>query len=412
MKRNIKMSSKYVLFNVLLLSGLSACSCSAQQKELSQIESKYTIDLDGKQEAYVPFSAYFKNAKSIILETNKDCLIGVISELQVFDGHIYILDAHIAKSLYVFDLEGRFIRKIGGLGRGPGEYVLLKDFTIDIENRFIYISDQGAFVHKYQLDGTYVHSITVSKPRSNVSFIQSYNGKLYINAITWTPTPDDYMLLEVDPNDGKILSQFLPIKYNKGWGEAYFRGNNFMSRLNNPPMYTQLFMNYIVAIGEEISPYIELKSKYLATDSDIDNFLRNKKNIQNFDFFNGSTKIWNVHCFVENDDFIIFKCTSGFFDNFSVVFHKETGVVRLAQKLSNDLILRNISDNNSVISAMSGRFKFSDRQGSYEVIPPDIFEGLKRSIKNNEIVPDMDKADQLMKLSEESNPIIFFYEFK
>jgi hypothetical protein len=97
-------------------------ACSNQQTELRSDEVCYTIDLDGKKETSIPFSSIFKNVQTIILEAGKDCLIGSLDELQIFDGRIYILDKHIAKSLFVFDMEGRFIRKIGSLGRGPGEF--------------------------------------------------------------------------------------------------------------------------------------------------------------------------------------------------------------------------------------------------------------------------------------------------
>jgi len=33
-------------------------------------------------------------------------------------------------------------------------------------------------------------------------------------------------------------------------------------------------------------------------------------------------------------------------------------------------------------------------------------------IKENNLLPGLDKMDQLRKLDEESNPVIFFYEFK
>jgi len=57
------------------------------------------------------------------------------------------------------------------------------------------------------------------------------------------------------------------------------------------------------------------------------------------------------------------------------------------------------------------KFEFSDNKGAYQVIQPMMLDIFLESIKKNEVIPDLDKLDQLEKLNEESNPIIFFYEF-
>ena len=75
-------------FLLMLVNHLSFYS--VKQKEFSQVESKYLVDLDGKQKISVPLATYFEDARAIILETNDDCLIGDIFELQVFNGYIYL----------------------------------------------------------------------------------------------------------------------------------------------------------------------------------------------------------------------------------------------------------------------------------------------------------------------------------
>ena len=383
-------------------------------------EAHYIIDLDGYKEDYIPYSSVFKNVKTIILESKDDALIGSVREFQVFDGYIYIMDAVIAKSLFVFDMDGHFIRKIGRLGQGPGEYIQLFDFTIDTENGLIFVLDFGYFIHKYRLDGTYIHSIDVRSqiPRSNIDFIQFYHNRIYASVRTWEATPDDFMLMEMDPKNGKILSQSLPLKYNKGWSKASFTGHGFfISPLNNPPRYTQLFMDYIVSLGETITPYIKLKSKNLTTIDDFKNSFDEKLSpTGGFQVLQGTSKIWDVNSFVENDDLILFRCNFGLLSNrnsFSVVFYKETGSVKTANKMSNDLVSRQIDDENQFfISYMDGRFIFSDKKGAYEIVQPYLFSRFLKSIRNNDVVPNLDKLDELLKLTEDSNPVIFYYEFK
>ena len=406
--RNLKPTRK-ALLGVIAVAIVALTAIN--EKELSQIKSKYTIDLDGNKETSIPFSTYFKSLTTIILETNENCLIGQIDELQIFDGCIYILDRNRAKSLLVFDADGRFIRKIGNFGQGPGEYIHLWDFTLDTENRFIYLLDYGQRVHKYHLDGTFVKTVTPKVQKSNIYFIQFFKNRLYISTIAYKPAPNDYMLLETDLENGEILSKSLPLKYNKGWAELIFTGHNFfMSRLNAPPLYSRMFMDYIVSVGEDITPYIEIKSKNLVTDKDLGNISNIngdiKAKLNSFSaYFRNSLKIFDINSYVENEEFILFMYQQGWMNYKTAVFHKKTGYVETG-KFCKDIIYMNGENR------FFGGFKFSDTQGAYEILHTSSIESFQESIRNNEVVPELDKLDKLSNLEEDANPVLFYYEFK
>ena len=62
------------------------------------------------------------------------------------------MDKHIAKGLFVFDLKGVFLYKIGSIGSGPGEFTAISDFTIDTDKGVVYTLDNNTqIVHAYQL---------------------------------------------------------------------------------------------------------------------------------------------------------------------------------------------------------------------------------------------------------------------
>ena len=408
-----------MLIIVFCIVSLLVFSCSHRKLNSSSEGACYIIELDENKEEYMPYSSVFKNMQTIIIETNNDCLIGRINELQVYNDYIYILDMLIAKSLFVFDKEGHFVRKIGNLGRGPGEYIQIEDFSIDKEKGIIYLLDFGQRVHKYRLDGTYLNTITVQIQRSTVYFIQFYNNRLYASVRSWEPSPDDFLLVEIDPDNGKILSQHLPSTYNKGWSKSSTTGHSFfISRLNNPPRYTHLFMDTIVSLGEEITPYIELKSKHLVTNEDFENLPEEKlTTFTPFQVLQGTSKIWDVNSFLENDDIIFFRCKSGFMSgnrsSFSVLFHKKNGSVKIANRMFNDFLFKRIDDDEkSIMYVFDGKFAFSDSKGAYEILNSQLIESFKESIRNNELVPDLDKLDELLNLEEDANPVIFYYEYK
>ena len=401
------MNNKFIMFIVFLF--LISCSTQYAQNKLPLDGDYYIIDLDKKKEPAIYLSSLFKNVRTIILETNDDCIIGGIDDIQVFDGYIYILDQRKTKRLFVFDMEGRFIRSIGSVGAGPGEYIEIRDFTFDKKNNIIFLCDHSNRIHKYKLDGTYMHTIKMQLPNTDAERIQFYDGNLYISSIIWENATSSYMLQEIDPSDGRIISRSIPIEYNKGWKHRFHDQYSrlFMSRANNPPRYNKMFMNYIVSIGKEIAPYIELKSRHLTTEEDMENFEGKDRGPLNFLNLSNSSKIFNVRCFVENDDFILFRI--GASSSFSALLNKKTKETKLANNLYNDLIYKKDEP------LGLGRFMFSDARGAYDLLYTQIhyiLNEFQRSIKNNEIVPDLDKLDQLKKLNEDSNPVIFFYEFK
>ena len=79
--------------------------CTAQSIKVQDSKDKRIIDLDQAKYPDTAFlySMLYKSVKIIPLETNQSCLIGSIDKIQVVDNYILIMDAEIAKSLYVFD---------------------------------------------------------------------------------------------------------------------------------------------------------------------------------------------------------------------------------------------------------------------------------------------------------------------
>jgi len=232
-----------------------------------------------------------------------------------------------------------------------------------------------------------------------------------MNAIPYNPTLNDYMLLEADPDNGEVLSKSLSFKYNKGWTALILMDHScFIPRLNGPPLYTQLFMDNIVSIGEDVKPYIELKSKNLVTEKDIKN-IRVSENANAMvgefrAFFQKYPKIFDVHSYVENDEFILFMYQRGLMNREAVIFHKKTELVELGYEFGQNLIYKDGENH------FWGGFAFSDSNGAYEILHVELMENFVEEIRNDKIVSDFDKLEQLKQLDDESNPVILFYEFK
>jgi hypothetical protein len=131
--------------HLLLLSLLIiVCSCGNKtegnkaiysNKRLNDFfELKYEALLDRKQEIWL--SQVASDIEYIKLETNPMCMIGREVKYYFADSLIFVSNKdHILK----FSREGKFIKKIGNPGRGPGEIVGIKTMSLIPDKRTIVI---------------------------------------------------------------------------------------------------------------------------------------------------------------------------------------------------------------------------------------------------------------------------------
>jgi hypothetical protein len=89
-----------------------------------------TIDVENVSSEIIKVDDILDSVKFTALETADDCLIDNIDKIIYHDNKYYVLDCRKTRSLLCFDTDGRFVRKFGSVGQGPGEYVEPTDFMI------------------------------------------------------------------------------------------------------------------------------------------------------------------------------------------------------------------------------------------------------------------------------------------
>lgn len=102
---------------------------------------------------------YVDSVKWVKLETTKDNLISVVSELLITDEWLIILDSKMGGILF-FDHEGNYSHMIHRRGRGPQEYLSVGSLMIDEPNESIIVYDinQRKLIY-YDYDGNFISSI-------------------------------------------------------------------------------------------------------------------------------------------------------------------------------------------------------------------------------------------------------------
>lgn len=399
---------KLFLVSILFIS----CKYDAQKNIFSTKHSSATeINLDSSSShKELLFSTYLKKPKTVILETNDDCLIKRIHGIELFNKNIYIHDDKM-KRLYVFDMDGRFKHEIGKPGMGPGEYVKLSDFAIDRKDSVVFLWDEvKKNILKYDLNSSeFISSIHVPEIEG-----QSYNllfkgGKFYINSTTEDPESEKYLLNEIDCQTGRITHKLLPAEdYNKGWNiPLRLPHSNFYAKNHQESKFTDYFSDTILSVTENgiTAPYV-VKSRSFTpkqvVNKIMEDYYKSSGRI-NLTSIYTSEYIYKISNFIEMNKYAYFQYAKGT-NIMHSLYDKNKNRVEVSKILKNDYI----SSNNYIpINLM-----YSDSKGVLAILGTDHLPRFLDAVLEGEVNKNLDKYEQLIQLNEESNPVLFFHEFK
>lgn len=403
----------YIIFIYLF-----AVSCTSMRKNetVSSINgnaSLYVIDIDNmSKEKSINYSSYFKDVKTIILETNKDCLINHVGTIRVVDDFIVVMDDEQNGEVFVFNKVGHFLHKIGKVGQGPGEYIYVTSSSIDYDKKEIYLFDISTHcIRKYDIKtGRFISSIHIDEDGYDSSYIQYVSGKLYTSINSNFKKEGSYLLQEIDIETGEHTNSYMKAsEYNKGWTSFFGREEGFFyPDERGHSKYVEMFMDTIVSIDENgVKPYLVVKDKKWITTNDINELIEFKEKndglLSQYILFEKKLSYW-INRYFETENMICFQFQTGGYMPF-VIYDKKTNIVRFSDLFQDDVI-----DNVNGVSL--SLFTFADLNGVYGYVKTSRIPLLLELIHSGRVNPNLDKLDQLKKLSEDSNPVIFYYECK
>lgn len=177
--------------HILLISILIVAAAGCQQKKkdvltenlkISDLRDTTTFVTENKDVINVQMvkptkkqlkaSAIIEEFKYIPIETSDSSLMGQYQNAYIYDNRIYIQDVETRMG-NIFDMNGKFINKIGKKGNGPGELIHLTSMTIDPFGNHLIAYDQ--FFDKlfyYTLDGHFLHTKQMPlRSDQNIRFI-------------------------------------------------------------------------------------------------------------------------------------------------------------------------------------------------------------------------------------------------
>ena len=391
------------LFLALLISQIVFISCATKQKEIQSNHQFLTVNLDSiKVKETIKASVFFKNPKSIILETNENSLIGNIEQIHINDHQIVVFDNSENLSILIFNLDGTFSHKISKLGNGPGEYISISDFTVDDQKNELYLLDsEDSKVKKYNLHtGEFIHSIPINNKRAS-RHIQYQDNHLYIDANL--KSDNKHLLYQISKETGEEKTSWLDAdQYNQGWMETFFLNSSFfLSRNTDAVKYAQVFMDTVVSIhNNTVSPFLVVRSDKWVKRDELSNAY-NEYGIEASKIMIEQNKKFGIVDLIETNNGLFFKYTDGAIQRNVYSSDKET--------FSFLTLIDDLAFNGERFPL---NLKWADSKGIYSYCNPSIFASFAGGTLKDIVNTNVGNYDTLINMEEDANPVIFYYEFK
>lgn len=350
------------------------------------------------------YSSIFKNYKIVPLESKKECLIGHISQVQVYNDTIYVLDSSIAKSLLLFEINGKYIRKIGAVGKGPGEYISPVSFSIDKKNNQVLIADpKSKRILIFSSGGKFVKNIpTIGALFANDIITQ--NGFLYVDNMTLQNAEKDFLLYSMDYT-GKINYRWLSSNnYSKGFDQTISFSSSFCLTPNNIKYIKPMFDTIFSIKDSILKPFIAISTNDKITPEDIKQ-LNSKTKGNDFVhyYINKCNKFIGVSNYVETSSLIHFRYLKDKKNNHLFYWTKNKDTY-WTTKFIDDLTY--VKYPNRFISTYKNQF-ISYAEDDYET---QTTKAIKNSNDGKKNISDKENRHPDKLKINGSNPAIIFYE--
>lgn len=187
----------------------------------------------------------------IPLETKEDVLLGTVTHIKIVKDKLLVVDANKSKRIFVFDMQGKFLYTIGGLGEGPGEYMSINQVLVSPEGNVNILDWMKWKYISYDINGNllFEHSFKKKVPENIIKL----NDTLFVGSHAGYNVNNPYHLTWFDVKDN-LLNTGMPIK-NVHPSPA----GNLQYDLNGSVLFYRMLCDTVYKITEnQIVPQLRL----------------------------------------------------------------------------------------------------------------------------------------------------------
>lgn len=198
---------KRIYFFFLSILFISSCSDKAAK------DGYQLIDVSDTNKEVFDWANVMRVNRIIPLEATERSLLGLAQKCLVKNNRILFLDYKM-KSIYLFDMDGRFLFSIDSQGGGAEEYIELKDAIFSNDGKKIFVLDHTAVLAYDAIDGHFL---------DRMNFDVNYSSNFY----RFVNLGEDLFYFFADSGDYTIYRYanhvFSGIRESKGYQLVYER---------------------------------------------------------------------------------------------------------------------------------------------------------------------------------------------
>jgi len=394
---------------LLLLPLASLLSCGNQEPA-----TLTTIDiLDGiKAEKEFLLSEIVDEVEYVKLETTPECLFSWATYL-VGKKYIIVNQSYNPAQIFLFSRTGKFIRKIGGEGKGPLEYTSLSSVVADPEETYILVNDyQRDIIMKYDFDGQVISSYNYKdKLDGDVAGIVVKNtDEIYLRLDYPRLEKKDFYLIRKVDRDFNPIDSLYPITTTLTEGNGFSWGGSDFYLKDGAIQFRQF--SFDTLYGEMKGKMVPRFAFPIQTNHLPGPYLVSGLHKQMYDY----TSIFNVS---EFQDYLILYTRIVQRPGGNLLYNKSSGELYQLKKYPPcppDTISRRMFFND-IDGIVHPRNLYPSKNlwvNSYEII--DLMEFIENDCVDNPDIKFPAKRDELLRLvkesKEEDNPILQIFHVR
>ncbi|NMB49930.1 MAG: 6-bladed beta-propeller [Bacteroidales bacterium] len=226
---------KFVIDMLIAMLIIASCTESSKDKIVKSVVNdgetiKIFLEKDIDKNEKINLDSLIESMDYITPQLTDESIIGEYDKIIVCDDRFFIMENSINnKSVFVFDLNGKYLSKVNSVRQGPGEYITIHDFYYDSKNQLIGILSQSQIL-RYELNGTFKDKINLRKYA--IKEIAYANEHVYAYCQPQCKSINCYSVLVLDEKFNPIYEDY-PLPKNLINFPFFFEKRSLYSNENN-----------------------------------------------------------------------------------------------------------------------------------------------------------------------------------
>ncbi|MBT33076.1 MAG: hypothetical protein CMO01_25740 [Thalassobius sp.] len=210
LNKTIKLSQFLII--VLTLYSCNQTSIKTELKQANNTNAVLIADFDQLEEKDIKLSEIVDFEKLILLENSENALLNKPSAFAYSDNYLLVTD-NLNKPAKLFSTDGKFLKNLGTVGRGPAEYGSVYSPIIDQNNKQFWLLVGGNYSHLkdgwfyiYDENGDFLKELEMPFLKHEKRNIN--NALLLKNQIIVAGNTSSEYLLAYANTDGQNVTEF------------------------------------------------------------------------------------------------------------------------------------------------------------------------------------------------------------